>query len=154
MSSSSTRSKRPLSPHLQIYRLPLTALMSISHRASGAALVLGIIYVAAWLISAAMGQGYYDKMMAFAQSGLGTVILFAWSLALFYHLCNGIRHLLWDIGIGLNKRGAHFGNKLVIAVALTLTIMLWWVCCDQKPIIDKTPASVIGAEDLSEGREE
>lgn len=128
-SSVKTVSNRPLSPHLQVYRLPVTALMSISHRLSGAVLVLGTLLFAAWLIAAATGPEYYYMVMGWAQTGLGTLILFGWSVALFYHMCNGIRHLLWDAGWFLSKRGAATGNLLVLLATALLTAAVWLCAC-------------------------
>lgn len=118
--------QRPLSPHLQVYRLPLTALMSISHRASGIFLAFGSLFIAAWIIAAGMGQTYYDMFMSFAQSGLGTLLLFGWSVALYYHLCNGLRHMLWDMGAGLNEKCANRGSVMVLIMTLILTAATWY----------------------------
>src|SRR5690348_15437891 len=98
MTTSTTRGSapaRPLSPHLQVYRLPLTAVMSITHRITGVGLSLGLIVVTVWLVAAAYGPEAYDAFAGFMVSWLGLLILLGFSLALFFHLCNGIRHLLW-----------------------------------------------------------
>lgn len=124
--------KRPLSPHLQTYRLPITALMSISHRITGAALIFGAIFISAWFIAAVMGEEYYNQLMAFSKSKLGIFVLAGWSLALFYHLFNGIRHLLWDVGVGLNKCGACKGNFLIILLTILSTVGVWAYSYDVK----------------------
>src|SRR5271170_6582971 len=94
---------RPLSPHLQIYRWPVTMATSIVHRATGMALSAGTLVVAWWLIAIVMGPAQYDLFSTVVRSPLGQLVLlgFVWSLA--YHLLNGIRHLVWDIGYGFDK---------------------------------------------------
>ncbi len=85
---------RPLSPHLQIYRWQLTSVLSILHRAAGVALTAGAILLVWWLVAAASGPDAYESVADFLGSWLGLLLLFGWSLSLFYHLCNGIRHLV------------------------------------------------------------
>ena len=85
---------RPLSPHLQVYRWQLTSVMSILHRASGVALAAGAILLVWWLGAASDGPEAYAGVQGFLGSWVGRVLLFGWSLALFYHLCNGLRHLV------------------------------------------------------------
>lgn len=116
---------RPLSPHLQVYRLPLVALMSITHRITGVGLVLGTILLAAWLGSGAYSPAAYAEMSAFLGSWLGYLLLFGWSVALYFHLCNGIRHLFWDIGRGFELVDAKRANGIVLAAAGLLTIVTW-----------------------------
>ena len=118
---------RPLSPHLQIYRLPLVALMSITHRATGVALSVGTLYLACWLGSLAYGPEAYEKMSRFAGSWIGLLLLFGWSVALYYHLSNGIRHLLWDIGKGFELPDARRANLYVLAATVILTVATWGV---------------------------
>ncbi|MGE5546938.1 MAG: succinate dehydrogenase, cytochrome b556 subunit [Solirubrobacterales bacterium] len=120
----STRS-RPLSPHLQIYRLPLLALMSISHRATGVALAMGLIVLAWWLGAAAYGPDAFATVQAFLGSILGRLVLFAFSVALFYHLSNGIRHLLWDTGWGYEIPQAYGSGRVVLAATAVLTVIAW-----------------------------
>lgn len=129
MSETTQKTQRPLSPHLQVYRLPLTALMSISHRATGAGLAIGTILVTAFLIAAATGEAEYNFVMDLATSTLGTIILFLWSAALYFHMCNGIRHMFWDIGKNFNKKCAHKSNFYVLAFAFLLTAGTWLFAC-------------------------
>lgn len=129
MSDTTQKAQRPLSPHLQVYRLPLTALMSISHRATGAALVLGTILVAAFLIAAAGGEAQYNFVMSIAMHPLGKIVLFFWSAALYYHMCNGIRHMIWDTGCMLRKDTAMRSNYVVLVSAATLTVLTWAAAC-------------------------
>ncbi len=119
------RAVRPLSPHLQVYRLPLTAVTSITHRITGVGLALGSILVASYLIAAASGEEAYNMVMAIATSGFGQIILFLWSAALYYHMCNGIRHLLWDTGLFFKKEEAARTSQTVIICAAILTLATW-----------------------------
>ena len=128
MSSDKTKN-RPLSPHLQVYRLPLTALMSISHRATGFAMAAGTLMVVWLLLAAATGPGAYADFQWFAGTIVGKVLLFGWSAALFYHMCNGVRHLLWDMGYLFKLENARKANYAVLAVAALLTGIFWWSVC-------------------------
>lgn len=116
---------RPLSPHLQIYRLPLPALLSISHRMSGIALTLGIFVLVAWLWAGAFNAKCFENLRLAFTSPLGHVLLFGWMLAFFYHLCAGVRHLVWDTGAGFEKPVYRVTNWIVIVAALALTILTW-----------------------------
>ena len=117
--------QRPLSPHLQVYKLPLTALMSISHRITGAGLAVGTVLVAAFLVSAAMGEAEYDYVMKLATSPIGKIVMFLWSAALYFHMCNGIRHMIWDIGKNFDKDMAMRSNFYVLIFAVLLTLLTW-----------------------------
>lgn len=123
------KSKRPLSPHLQVYKLPLTALMSISHRATGIALIIGTLLVAAFFIAAAAGEQYYNIVLDYAETPLGKAALIAWSAALYYHMCNGIRHMIWDTGHLLSKKASMTANFVVLTSAALLTIGTWILAC-------------------------
>ena len=120
-----TQAERPLSPHLQVYRWQLTSVLSILHRATGVALSLGAILLVSWLGAASDGAEHYAGMQWFLGSWIGLVLLFGWSVALFYHLCNGIRHLLWDAGYGLDLRSVYAGGWAVLAGTAALTIVAW-----------------------------
>ncbi|MBI3420116.1 MAG: succinate dehydrogenase, cytochrome b556 subunit [Proteobacteria bacterium] len=117
--------KRPLSPHLQIYRLPLPALLSITHRMTGMALSVGLFVLAAWLYAAAFSPKCFAKFHELFNTGLGRFALFGWMLAFFYHFCAGIRHLVWDTGTGLSKSAYRISNWIVIFSALLLTAGAW-----------------------------
>jgi succinate dehydrogenase / fumarate reductase cytochrome b subunit len=121
------RNKRPLSPHLQIYQPQLTSLMSILHRLSGVFLSLGTVVLAYWLIAAASGAESYQQAQDLLGSFLGLLLLFGWSFALFYHLCNGIRHLFWDIGLGMDIKMVYLSGKLVLLASFVLTALAWWL---------------------------
>lgn len=119
--------ERPLSPHLQIYRPQLTSVMSISHRATGILLALGLIVLTYWLLAAAAGPGAFDTAQAVLGSWIGRVLLFFWSFAVFYHLCNGIRHLVWDTGHALDLDPVYTGGYLAVVAAIVLTLITWLV---------------------------
>jgi len=114
---------RPLSPHLQVYKPQLTATLSILHRASGVFLALGTIPLVYWLMALAGGAESYARAQEFFGSILGRVILFPWVFALFYHLCNGIRHLFWDMGVGFEIETVYASGKLVVVAAVALTLI-------------------------------
>ena len=117
--------KRPLSPHLQVYRPQLTSVMSILHRITGAALSIGQFIVIWWLVALAAGPQAYATFQAFAGHPVGIGLLLCWSAALFYHLCNGVRHLLWDMGYCLTLKGAYRAGYVVLIVAALLTAATW-----------------------------
>jgi len=120
-----TKRTRPLSPHLQIYRLPLLAILSITHRITGVGLALGTVLLTILLISGGYGANSYNAVAGFLGSGFGMLLLFGWSVALFYHLANGIRHLLWDAGRGFAIPEAYASGKVVIGVTIGLTLLAW-----------------------------
>ena len=118
---------RPLSPHLQIYRLPLPALMSISHRLSGVMLSTGTIFVAVWLMMLAAGETSFALAQSVVGHPLSQLVLFGYSVALFYHACNGVRHLFWDAVIGVNIPAIYASGRVAIALAIVLTGLFWAV---------------------------
>jgi succinate dehydrogenase / fumarate reductase cytochrome b subunit len=95
--------RRPLSPHLQIYKPQISSVLSIAHRITGVALSVGTLLMTAWLVAAATSPDAFYNVQAFIFSWFGTLLLFAWSTALFYHFFNGLRHLGWDAGYGYDK---------------------------------------------------
>ena len=116
---------RPLSPHLQVYRPQMTSVMSIMHRAAGIVLTTGTLVMTAWLVSLAMGAESYGMVAAFLAHPLGQFVLFGYSVALIYHALNGIRHLGWDIGIGLTIPEVYRNGQLVLILTAVLTAALW-----------------------------
>lgn len=120
-----TKRDRPLSPHLQIYKMPFTAVLSISHRITGVVMAVGTLVLAYWLVSAAYGPDAYATAQAVLGSIPGRILLFGWSVALFYHLCNGIRHMFWDAGMGFEIRDAVKSGYITVGAALALTILAW-----------------------------
>jgi len=118
---------RPLSPHLQVYRLPLAALLSILHRATGVFLSLGTLLLVWWLVSVGQGEAGFNNANEVTGSWFGQLILFGWSFALFFHLSNGIRHLFWDAGYGFDLNTVARSSVAVIAVSVILTVSLWLI---------------------------
>ena len=116
---------RPLSPHLSIYRWQLTMVLSILHRVTGVVLSAGAILLVWWLVAAASGPDVYEGVENFLGSWLGLLLLLGWTASLFYHLCNGIRHLVWDTGHALDLKSTYLGGWLVVAGTATLTLIAW-----------------------------
>jgi succinate dehydrogenase / fumarate reductase cytochrome b subunit len=116
---------RPLSPHLQVYRLPLTAVLSILHRITGVALAAGTLLLAWLLLAAAAGPEAYASAHGFVVSWVGQALLFGWTFALFLHFANGVRHLVWDSGYGFELPTVDRTAYAAIAVALGLTFAVW-----------------------------
>ncbi|MEK9691325.1 MAG: succinate dehydrogenase, cytochrome b556 subunit [Rhodospirillaceae bacterium] len=120
-----TTGQRPLSPHLQIYKPEFTSALSIFHRITGVGLALGTLLLVCWLFTLAGTGDAFVKMQTFWASVFGRVILFAWSYALFYHLCNGVRHLFWDAGIGFDIAAARRSAIVVVVLSLLMTLGAW-----------------------------
>jgi len=116
---------RPLSPHLQIYRPQLTSVLSITHRATGAALSLGTMVLLYWLQAVARGPETYAAAQEFLGCWLVQLVLAGWTWAFFYHLSNGIRHLFWDAGKGFELPQVYASGYTVLAAATTLTALTW-----------------------------
>ncbi|MCP3870834.1 MAG: succinate dehydrogenase, cytochrome b556 subunit [Gammaproteobacteria bacterium] len=123
----SSTDNRPTSPHVQVYRLPLTAVLSIAFRAAGAFLALGLLLLIWLLVAAASGPDYYQVVHSMAASWFGQLVLFGFTFALYYHLCNGVRHLYWDMGYGFEKESVAKSVWVVLAVSVGLTVVTWLV---------------------------
>jgi succinate dehydrogenase / fumarate reductase cytochrome b subunit len=113
---------RPLSPHLTIYRWPVSMATSITHRMTGIALSAGTLLIAWWLIAAASGPEAYRTFSDLAASWFGQAVLFGFVWSLAFHLLNGIRHLAWDMGYGFDKRTASMTGWLVIVLSVLLAV--------------------------------
>ena len=118
-------SNRPLSPHLDVYKLPLSAVISIVHRGTGAFLTMGTLVLVWWLMALAGGEEAFMSAQSFMGSFFGRLILFGWSFALFFHLCNGVGHLIWDVGYGFEKDTVEKSSLMVLGVAGFLTFFIW-----------------------------
>ena len=125
MTSSARSQPRPLTPHLRIYRLTLTMMMSIAHRITGASLYLGTLLLAWWLLAAAKGPETYATFKDFADGWLGKVILLGYTWAIIHHLLGGLRHLVWDTGRGLDLRTANFMARTTLVGSIALTALVW-----------------------------
>jgi len=117
--------KRPLSPHLQIYKPQITSSLSILHRIAGIGLAFGLVILVSWLAAIAGGSETYASFAALAQTTIGQIILFALTLGFFAHLCFGIRHLFWDIGKYLEIKDVYKTGRIAILSALLLTAIVW-----------------------------
>src|SRR5580698_4312828 len=117
--------QRPLSPHLQVYKWQLTSVMSIVHRATGIALSVGTILLVWWLLAAATSADAFNLAQAFWYSWIGRLLLLGWTWALFFHLCNGIRHLFWDAGHGYELKTAYASGWTVVTGSVVLTVIAW-----------------------------
>jgi succinate dehydrogenase / fumarate reductase cytochrome b subunit len=118
--------ERPLSPHLQVYRWQITMTMSILHRVSGVILTVGAFALAWWLMAVASGGESYLRAADCLASPLGKLLLFGFSLALVYHLLNGIRHLLWDAGMGFEIPEFYRSGWTVAVLTVVLTAAIWF----------------------------
>ncbi|MEC7860827.1 MAG: succinate dehydrogenase, cytochrome b556 subunit [Pseudomonadota bacterium] len=118
---------RPLSPHLTIYRWPITMILSIMHRATGIALSFGFVIFTIWIGSISMGSSSYELSFLFLDSAIGQALLWLWSFAFFFHLCNGIRHLYWDTGRGFSKNSVECSAYTAIIFSVVFTITFWWI---------------------------
>ncbi|KAJ8606014.1 hypothetical protein CTAYLR_010512 [Chrysophaeum taylorii] len=119
------RANRPLSPHLQVYRMLFTMAMSIVHRITGAALYFGTILMVYWLLAGASGAEAYNTATDLFGSFLGRLILFGFTWALMHHMLGGIRHFIWDTGHALDAKGRNWLARATLAGSLSLTLILW-----------------------------
>ncbi|SDE10131.1 succinate dehydrogenase / fumarate reductase cytochrome b subunit [Paracoccus isoporae] len=117
------RGNRPLSPHLQVYRLPLAAITSILNRATGHAMVAGLLLLALWLLGAAAGGGLWSFADGLTRSWFGWIVLVGCTWSLWFHFLAGIRHFFYDAGLGLEIDEAHKSSIAVIAGSVILTLL-------------------------------
>ena len=116
---------RPLSPHLQIYKMTLTMLMSIVHRATGMALYAGTLLLVWWLSAAATSDSYFDLVQSVLGSWIGQLVLFGFTWSLVHHTAGGIRHLIWDTGRGFGLETVEKGARITLASSIIITVALW-----------------------------
>jgi succinate dehydrogenase / fumarate reductase cytochrome b subunit len=124
----STGPSRPLSPHLQVWKFHPTMLSSILHRASGVANYVGVIFVAIWLIALASGEAAYTGLMDMLNGPIKLLVLAAligFTLSLVYHLINGLRHLVWDLGKGFDPAGSNQRSVFIIIGSVAVTAIIW-----------------------------
>ncbi len=118
---------RPTSPHLQIYHWQLTMLVSILHRVTGVALFVGTFVLIAWIWAAAYDANSFTIIHNFLAGIYGRILLIGWSLAFYFHLANGIRHLFWDVGMGFEKHQADASAWAVVISSVALTAGTWTI---------------------------
>jgi succinate dehydrogenase / fumarate reductase cytochrome b subunit len=116
---------RPMSPHLQVWRWHVTMATSILHRATGMALYVGALIVAGWVISLAAGQDAFDGYRALLGSPIGLLVLFGLTVSFFYHLANGVRHLVWDAGRGFEPKTADMTGWAAIVFGVVAAVLIW-----------------------------
>ena len=118
-----TPAQRPLSPHLQIYQPQLTSVLSIANRLTGIALSIGAPFLVWWLVAAATSDGAFTAAQWFFGSWLGLLMLLGWTFCFFFHLLNGIRHLVWDTGHGFDLPTTYASGWSVVAASAALTVV-------------------------------
>jgi succinate dehydrogenase / fumarate reductase cytochrome b subunit len=126
-STSAPPPSRPLSPHLGIYRLTLTMIMSGTHRITGMGLCVGVLLLAWFLISASMDASAFAIFSAFIQSIIGRLVLFGFTWALLHHMLGGVRHFIWDSGRGLDDPEREQLAQATLIGGLALTLIVWAV---------------------------
>jgi succinate dehydrogenase / fumarate reductase cytochrome b subunit len=124
--SSEKINTRPLSPHLQIYKPQMTSMLSILHRATGVALIIGLLLVFAVIIGAATGEQEFNMIMDCVRSPLGQIAIWGWAFSMVYHTFNGIRHLIWDAGYLFKIENATIAGYIVFWGAVLTTAGLWF----------------------------
>lgn len=118
---------RPLSPHLQIYRMTISMLMSILHRITGAALYFGTLLLAWWLIAAAAGPSYFALANDLFGSWFGRLVLLGYTWALMHHMVGGLRHLIWDTGRAFDLKSVDAMSWATIISSIVLTALVWTI---------------------------
>ena len=120
---------RPLSPHLGVYKFMYTMSLSILHRLTGCVATVGLLAFVWWLMALASGPQAYATAMRALSSPFGKLLLVGFTFSFLYHFCNGIRHLVWDTGRGLERAQARASGAFVIVAAIVLTIVVVWLGC-------------------------
>ena len=118
---------RPLSPHLGIHKKILSALFSILHRFTGISLSIGSIFISFWIATIALGPRYFSLFEYISSMTLFKIILFAWTIGIFYHLFNGIRYLFWSYGMGMDIKTVYNTGYLVVFLTLISALCVWFV---------------------------
>jgi succinate dehydrogenase / fumarate reductase cytochrome b subunit len=117
--------RRPLSPHLQTYRWPVTMVSSVLNRATGIALSVGTLLLTWWLVAAATSGSAFATAQGFIGSWFGLLLLLGWTASLFYHLFNGLRHLVWDAGYGYDQPTLNKITYVVLGATAVATVLAW-----------------------------
>ena len=118
---------RPLSPHLSIWRFQLPAVMSITHRMTGVILASGTILLTCWLLALAFGENSFNLVSIIIFHPLGQLVMFGYSVVLFYHASNGVRHLFWDFGKALDVQGVYTSGRIALITMFFLIVGFWSV---------------------------
>ena len=150
MSEENVMRERPLSPHLQVYRLPYNALMSISGRMVGIGLCFSLIAVLCWFIAVVWNPEFYDASIAFLKAPWVKYFMMLWAFAIFFYIGNGVRHVLWSMGIGVNEQAGIKTGNIVLTLSALLTFALWQFSCgcwsnsyEAAPITQEVAAQIV-----------
>jgi succinate dehydrogenase / fumarate reductase cytochrome b subunit len=127
MNTENNLKNRPLSPHIQVYKMPFSAMLSILHRITGLVLTAGAFILVTWLYSLAFLPDTSAKLYQIFSSTIGRLILIGFTFAFFYHFCNGIRHLFWDIGKGYEIKSVNRTGIIAVLAAILLTALVWFL---------------------------
>lgn len=119
--------RRPLSPHIQVHRWPLSMALSIAHRVTGVGLGIGTMLMTGWLATAASSEQGFERYQAFLGSAIGMFLLFCWSLSLMFHFMSGIRHLWMDSGRGFGEKDYEHSGLAVLVGTGGLTVLIWLI---------------------------
>jgi succinate dehydrogenase / fumarate reductase cytochrome b subunit len=117
--------RRPLSPHLQVYRWPISMALSILHRVTGVGLGIGTLLLTWWLVAAAVSDNAFARVQWFLATPIGMLLLFGWTLSLCFHVFSGIRHLVWDAGYGYDQPWYDRSGWAVVIATLIATLLVW-----------------------------
>ncbi len=115
----------PLSPHLTVYKWQITMVLSILHRATGVFLSIGLLLLSYWLLSVASGSESFDTISNHLNTWYGKVVLIAFTFSIYLHLCNGIRHLFWDAGLGFEIKTSNVTGYITAITSILLTVLSW-----------------------------
>ena len=121
-----SKNNKPLSPHLTIYKPQITSLMSISHRFSGSFQYIGNLIIFIYFCAILSGENYHNYANLFFNSLLGKFFLFLYIFSICYHLFNGIRHLIWDIGFGFEIKNVYYSGYITLILAIILNLIIWF----------------------------
>lgn len=119
--------ERPLSPHLQVFRWYFSMALSIAHRATGIAMATGLVFLTWWLLALASGPEAFGVVRAIVDSWFGTLVLLVYTFIVFYHMGNGVRHLVWDAGYGFDIEVARRSGIAVLVFAGVMSVLTWIV---------------------------
>jgi succinate dehydrogenase / fumarate reductase cytochrome b subunit len=119
--------RRPLSPHIGVYRPQLTSVLSIMNRISGIASSVGTLLMVWWLVASAGSPGGFATMQGFMGSFIGILLLFGWTVAMMYHFFGGLRHLAWDAGLGFDLPKVYASGWAAVAATAICTVLIWVV---------------------------
>lgn len=124
-SPAAREARRPMSPHLQVYRFALTMAMSIAHRITGAGLYAGTLLLAWWLVAAATDAASFATASWFMGTIIGQLVLFGFTWALFHHMLGGLRHFVWDLGYGMDHPEREYLAQGTLIGGIVLTALVW-----------------------------